>query len=436
MLERMRRLLRIAWRAPLLAAWTLACTLQVACAKAVSRLWPRAAWRWRGRWLRRWGRGLCRVLGVRLEIEGEPPGEPFFLVSNHLSYLDIPVFGAVANVVFVAKSEVADWPLLGTVCRAADTIFVVRGSRRDSLRANEALGRHLRAGHSVLLFPEGTTSDGSAIRPFRAPLLQAAAAAGLPVHAAVLEYATGPGDPPAAEAVCWWGGTQLLAHVRLLLGVSRITARLRFSPHAVEESERKLLAARLHEEVVRLAGERAGTDVILGLGSNVDAERNLPLAVERLARRLDVRAASAVYESDPVGAPGTPRFLNAALLVRTVATADALKHDVLRPLEAELGRRRTDDPNAPREIDLDVVLFGDRVIRDPERGLDVPDPALATAAHVVVPAAEVWPQAVHPELGVTLERLAARIGRPPGMRRRGDLDLASRVGNNGRQAAY
>lgn len=239
-----------------MAAWTLLCALQVAFAKVALRPWPRAAWRWRGRWLARWGRGFCRVLGVRLEVEGEPPAAPCFLVSNHLSYLDIPVFGAVANVVFVAKSDVARWPLLGPVCRAADTIFVVRSSRRDSLRANAELERHLRSGHSVLLFPEGTTSDGSAIRPFRPPLLQAAAAAGVAVHAAALEYATGPGDPPPAEAVCWWGGTELPAHLPLLLGVGRITARLRFSPHAVQEPDRKRLAARLHEAVVRLAGGR------------------------------------------------------------------------------------------------------------------------------------------------------------------------------------
>jgi 2-amino-4-hydroxy-6-hydroxymethyldihydropteridine diphosphokinase len=178
-----------------------------------------------------------------------------------------------------------------------------------------------------------------------------------------------------------------------------------------------------------MSGRR--TDVILGLGSNVDPERNLQRAVELLARALEVRAASAVYESDPVGAPGTPRFLNAALLVRTERSPGALKHGILRPLEAALGRRRGPDPNAPREIDIDVVLFGERVIRDPEVDLHVPDPALATAAHVVLPAAEVWPQAVHPELGVTLAELAAGIARPAGMRRRLDLDLGPRVGNNG-----
>lgn len=258
----MRRAWRVAWRGSALALWTLLCTIQVAFAKVALRPWPEAAWRWRGRWMRRWGLGFRHVLSIDLRVDGEPPPEPFFLVSNHLGYLDIPLFAAVANVVFVAKSEVSGWPLLGTVCRVADTVFVVRASRRDSLRANEALVEHMQAGHSVLLFPEGTTSDGRRIGPFRPPLLQAPARCGRPVYAAVVEYATAEGDPPASEAVCWWGDMPLLPHLKVLLGVSTITARLRFSPRAVQESDRKLLAARLHESALRLAGDREREDEV------------------------------------------------------------------------------------------------------------------------------------------------------------------------------
>jgi 1-acyl-sn-glycerol-3-phosphate acyltransferase len=235
-----------------LLLWTLLCTAQVTFARVALRPWPAKAWRWRGRWLRRWGRGFCRIAGVRLVVEGAPPGEPFFLVSNHQSYLDIPVFGAVANVVFVAKSEVASWPVLGVVCRAADTIFVVRSSRRDSVRANAVLDGHLEAGHAVLLFPEGRTSDGSGVQPFRPPLLQAPARRAQPVHAAAVDYSTANGDPPSAVAVCWWGEMPLLPHLWTLLGLTGITARLRFSQWAVQESDRKLLAARLHGSVTRL----------------------------------------------------------------------------------------------------------------------------------------------------------------------------------------
>ncbi|MEZ5332786.1 MAG: 2-amino-4-hydroxy-6-hydroxymethyldihydropteridine diphosphokinase [Thermoanaerobaculia bacterium] len=174
----------------------------------------------------------------------------------------------------------------------------------------------------------------------------------------------------------------------------------------------------------------AGTEVVLGLGSNVEPEINLPRAVAGLAGVVEIVRLSRVYESDPVGAPGSPRFLNAALVARTGATAAQLKHDLLRPLESRLGRRRSPDPNAPREIDLDILLFGDRVVSDPARHLEIPDPALAWAAHVLLPAAEVAPDAVHPRLGVSLGRLAARIARPPDMRLRDDLDLTASLGNN------
>lgn len=256
----MRHRLRVTARAGGLVLWTLLCTLEVAFAKVALRPWPESAWRWRGRWMRRWGRGLCRLMGVDLRVQGAPPEEPFFLVSNHLSYLDIPVFGAVANLVFVAKSEVASWPLLGTVCKVADTIFVVRASRRDSVRVNDELAGHLDAGHSVLVFPEGTTSDGSRIQAFRAPLLQSPALRAQPVYTAVLEYETRASDPPPEEAVCWWGDAPLLPHLRGLLAVSGITARLRFSPSAVRESDRKRLAVRLHESAVRLAADRGRED--------------------------------------------------------------------------------------------------------------------------------------------------------------------------------
>lgn len=172
------------------------------------------------------------------------------------------------------------------------------------------------------------------------------------------------------------------------------------------------------------------TEIVLGLGSNVEPEVNLRRAVEGLARAVEIVRVSQVYESDPVGAPGSPRFLNAAVRARTGVTAAELKHRLLRPLEARLGRRRSADPNAPREIDLDILLFGEEVLHDVARELEIPDPELARAAHVLLPAAEVAPEAVHPELRVTLARLAADVSWPRGVRRRDDLDLGASLGNN------
>ncbi len=149
--------------------------------------------------------------------------------------------------------------------------------------------------------------------------------------------------------------------------------------------------------------------VVIGLGSNLEPERHLPLVLVELARVLEVTAVSAIYASEPVGAPGSPPFLNAAVKAATDLSPERLKSEVLRPLETALGRRRTGDRNAPRTIDLDLLLYGDLVVEDLGSGMRVPDPALLARAHVAIPAAEVWPEAVHPVTRETLAAIAARL---------------------------
>ncbi len=161
--------------------------------------------------------------------------------------------------------------------------------------------------------------------------------------------------------------------------------------------------------------------VVIGLGSNLGPERHLPLALAGLGRDLEVERVSGVYASEPVGAPGTPRFLNAAVLVRTDRSPARLKAEVLRPLEAALGRRRTSDRNAPRTIDLDLLLYDELAIDDPESGLRLPDPELLTRAHLAIPAAEVWPEVTHPGTGEALASIAARLSVGAGLVRVGHL---------------
>ena len=108
------------------------------------------------------------------------------------------------------------------------------------------------------------------------------------------------------------------------------------------------------------SSRRPRQTVWICLGSNIEPEPNLRLAVSHLARETRLEAVSRVFESPPVGAPGTPRYLNAALRLRTDRGARSLKLEVLRPLEARLGRVRRADRNAPRTIDLDIALY-DRI---------------------------------------------------------------------------
>jgi len=129
---------------------------------------------------------------------------------------------------------------------------------------------------------------------------------------------------------------------------------------------------------------------VISAGSNVEPERNLPLAVSRLRRHRDIQvlAVSPPYRSPAVGPAGQPDFLNGALLIETELSPDALKH-ALRALEDELGRERSADRYAPRPIDLDIVLY-EGFAGDVD-GTPVPDPHLGEYAHLAVPAADVAP---------------------------------------------
>ena len=151
-----------------------------------------------------WARGMLRCLGVSLQIHDSSPNlsqnashnagqnagqnSTVLLVSNHVSWLDILVLFAVAPVVYVAKSDIRHWPVLGWMVALADTCFIDR-DRRHALRSvHSALTAHLQAGQSIAIFPEGTTSEGSALLPFHAGLFEAAIKAQVPVLPVCLRY--------------------------------------------------------------------------------------------------------------------------------------------------------------------------------------------------------------------------------------------------------
>jgi len=128
-----------------------------------------------------------------------------------------------------------------------------------------------------------------------------------------------------------------------------------------------------------------------------------------LASELRVMGASHVFETLPIGSAGESAFLNAALQVRCSLSPADLKLQILRPLEAKLGRERTADRNAPRTIDLDISLFGERVIEDQTMGLQIPDPEILSRAHVALPLADLAPDRLHPVTGERMWEIAARF---------------------------
>lgn len=206
--------------------------------------------RWQGRVYRAWARMLLKVLGVRVTWEGPAPEPPFLLAANHLGYLDILVLGSRLPLTFVAKAEIASWPVIGHICQKAGTVFLERERKSDLLRALEVLDAALANGAGIAFFPEGTSSIGTTVLPFRSPLLALAARSGRPVWAASLAYRTPPQELPAHLSVCWWGDAPFLPHVKVLVGLAEIHATVSLAPEPFAHEDRKQLASALREAVV------------------------------------------------------------------------------------------------------------------------------------------------------------------------------------------
>ncbi len=150
---------------------------------------------------RNWAKATLRTLGARVEVRGPIPTSPFFLVSNHLGYVDVAVLASVLACVFFSRADVAGWPVVGPLVRMVGTVFIDRGAKRDILRVMERIEETLAYGRGIVVFPEGTSSGGATVLPFRPSLLEVAARARMPVSCAALTYRTEPGNPPARLAV-------------------------------------------------------------------------------------------------------------------------------------------------------------------------------------------------------------------------------------------
>lgn len=161
----------------------------------------------------------------------------------------------------------------------------------------------------------------------------------------------------------------------------------------------------------------------ISIGSNIEPEKHLQLAIDRLGALGDLLATSSVYQSPAVGATGQPDFLNAAALVATKLSPRAAR-EALRAIEKTLGRIRDGDKFAPRTIDLDLCLLGN-IILDSEE-LTLPDPDIITQAYIAVPLAELSPQFAHPLTGEPLAAPAKRLRENSQLIHRADLSLHGR----------
>lgn len=146
--------------------------------------------------------------------------------------------------------------------------------------------------------------------------------------------------------------------------------------------------------------------VFISLGSNIEPEVHLTTAVQRLKELGSLIGLSTVYQNPALGPTQQPDFLNAAVLIETDLTVDAIRN-LLRRIEADLGRVRTEDKYAPRTLDLDLCLYGDLVVETPQ--FTLPDPEMLTLAHLAIPVAELAPDYIHPVTDESLKDIAARL---------------------------
>ncbi|MEO8297325.1 MAG: lysophospholipid acyltransferase family protein [Burkholderiales bacterium] len=201
--------------------------------------------------VQQWARGMLRVLGVAWQADGRIAIGPCLLVANHISWLDILVIHAVCpQARFVSKADVKRWPVLGRLVSAAGTLYIERERRRDAMRVVHHVAEALRAGDVVVVFPEGTTSDGYAVLPFHANLLQAAIVIGAPVQPLALTYADA--RHAVSPAAAYVGDTHLLRSLWSVVCAQGLQARVRVLPTVPSLGlERRVLAQQLHATITR-----------------------------------------------------------------------------------------------------------------------------------------------------------------------------------------
>lgn len=212
------------------------------------------------------------VLGVRRTIENAASGDrPLLILSNHMSWLDIIVLGSLMPLSFIAKSEVGTWPLFGLLAKLQRSVFVDRTRRAATADVNESVAARLNAGDVMVLFAEGTTSDGSRVLPFRSALLGAARAAidsgakagAVTVQPLAIAYTRRHGLPLGRAGrpfIAWYGDMDLIPHLGSILTGGPIDVTITFgAPIAFGAGDDRKQVAAKAERSVRAGVSRANT---------------------------------------------------------------------------------------------------------------------------------------------------------------------------------
>jgi 1-acyl-sn-glycerol-3-phosphate acyltransferase len=200
-----------------------------------------------------WARRLLTVLNIRVVIKGVPPNidtQRTMFVANHISWIDIHALNSIRAVRFIAKAEIRRWLVFGWLAHKVNTLFIERSKRHDTGRIVEIASESLRAGDNLCFFPEGTTTDGSHIKPFKSSLLQAAINAGAQVWPLGIYYPGTDGKPNTQMA--YYDDVTLLQSVKQVLAqVAPIVELHFFSPIDATGQERRALLALARQSILR-----------------------------------------------------------------------------------------------------------------------------------------------------------------------------------------
>ena len=236
--------------------YTLGVLWTAACFSVRVLIWP-STWfsgpldrRMRRAIIRFWGRGFAPIIGMKVVVAGPLPEPPFYLVANHLSYLDVWVLDYTLGCAFVARGDMQHWPIIGPMSKALHVLFIDRENKRDAVRVNELIAHTLQQGDGIAVFAESRISRGLDVEPFKSALIQPAILNSMPVHFATISYESKPGGPPASRTVGWWRPEPFFFHLsRLLRQRHGFTATIVFGEEPIASTDRKLLAQQLYEAV-------------------------------------------------------------------------------------------------------------------------------------------------------------------------------------------
>ena len=204
--------------------------------------------RWKNRIITLWASLTAHILGFNISSKGSPPDPPFFLVSNHLSYIDVVPLWYFLDGTFIAKSEVAAWPFFGWGTRTLGVVFINRKLQNDVRRVNNRIAETISDNQGIILFPEGTSSKGERVLPFNSSLLNYPAKKEMPVSCASISYRSSDPGRPAWSHVCWWGDMAFLPHFWELLKIKKVDVTIRFG-NKITVNDRKELSKQLHKQV-------------------------------------------------------------------------------------------------------------------------------------------------------------------------------------------